>query len=168
MANSTAINKIKPDLSAGIWLYSADYFIGISAQQIIPQKVKFADDAAYEGSRLVPHIFATAGYRFLLSEDINAIPSVMFKYVEGSPTKPQFDLNIKMQYRDLVWAGASYRLKDGYAAMAGMNVGNTFNIGYAYDFTTTDLNTVTRGTHELIIGFLIGNRFGDTCPRNVW
>lgn len=163
--NSDEINRIRPDLGFGLWLYSSDYFVGLSAQQIIPQKVKFSDDANFAGSRMVPHIFATAGYRFLVNDDINAIPSVMFKYVNGSPTNPQFDLNVKFQYRDLMWAGGSYRFKDGYAAMVGLNVGNTFNIGYSYDFTTTQLNTVSRGTHELIIGFLIGNKYSQACPR---
>ncbi len=158
--------KIRPDLSAGIWLYSANYFAGISAQQIIPQTVAFLDDSL--GFKLVPHVFATMGYRVLLNEDFNAIPSIMLKYVPNSPTVPQFDLNVKLQYRDLAWMGGSYRLQDGYAAMIGLNVGNTFNVGYAYDFTQTPVNTASRGTHEIIVGFLIGNRYGDTCPRNVW
>jgi len=64
--------------------------------------------------------------------------------------------------------GGSYRQFDGYAAMLGVNVANTFNVGYSYDFTKTDINTYIRGTHELVFGFLIGNRYGDTCPRNVW
>jgi type IX secretion system PorP/SprF family membrane protein len=168
MSNASEINRIKPDIGAGIWLYSADYFIGLSAQQIIPQKVNFTDDANYEGGKLIPHIFATAGYRFLMTDDINAVPSIMFKYVNGSPTNPQFDLNIKLQYRDLFWLGGSYRLKDGYAAMIGLNVGNTFNVGYSYDYTITQLNTVSRGTHEIIIGFLLGNRYSEACPRCNW
>ncbi len=102
----------------------------------------------------------------MLNDDINAVPSVMFKYV--SPLQLQFDLNLKFQYRDLFWLGGNYRFKDGYAAMLGMNVGNTFNVGYAYDFTTSKLGTATKGTHEIIIGFLIGNRYDDTCPRNIW
>jgi type IX secretion system PorP/SprF family membrane protein len=164
--NNVNLSKIRPDLSAGIWLYSGEYFAGISAQQIIPQKVSLI--TGQPGPKQVPHIFATAGYRYLLSDDINATPSVMLKYVTGSPTTPQFDLNLKMQYQDLFWLGGSYRLQDGYAAMAGLNVANTFNVGYAYDFSTTNLNTVSRGTHELIIGFLLGNHYSDTCPRNVW
>lgn len=160
------IYKLRPDLSMGLWLYSADYFAGISAQQIIPQMVAFTDDAL--GFKLVPHLFGTAGYRFLLNEDLNLIPSIMVKYIPHTPTTPQFDFNAKLQYRDLLWVGGSFRLEDGYAAMVGMNVGNTFNLGYAYDFTKTPLNTVARGTHELILGFLIGNHYGDTCPRNVW
>lgn len=160
------IYKIRPDLSMGLWLYAADYFIGFSAQQIIPQKVAFTDDTL--GFKLVPHLFGTAGYRFLLNEDINLVPSLMVKYIPHTPTTPQVDLNAKLQYRDLLWVGGSYRLKDGYAAMIGLNAGNAFNVGYSYDFTTTTLNTVSRGTHEIILGFLIGNRYGDTCPRNVW
>lgn len=163
---STELYKIRPDLAAGIWLYSGEYFVGLSAQQIIPQKVSFINDSL--GFKLVPHLFGTAGYRFLLSEDINALPSFMLKYVPGSPTTPQVDVNIKLQYQDLLWIGGSYRYKDGYAAMLGMNVGNTFNVGYSYDFTSTPLNTTSRGTHEIILGFLIGNKYGDTCPRNVW
>jgi len=164
------INKIKPDLGVGLWLYSADYFIGLSGQQIIPQKLAFADDATLKSKgRLIPHVFLTGGYRFMINEDINVIPSVMVKYISGAFTNDyQAEGNIKFQYRDLLWLGGSYRQFDGYAAMVGLNVANTFNIGYSYDITRSDLRIYTRGTHELMIGFLIGNRYGDTCPRNVW
>jgi type IX secretion system PorP/SprF family membrane protein len=161
---SSDVFRIRPELSAGIWLYSGNYFAGISAQQVIPQKVAFLDDTL--GFKIVPHLFATAGYRFLVNDDLNAIPSLMVKYI--SPLEPQVDLNVKLQYRDLLWIGASCRFKYGYAGMLGMNIGNTVNIGYAYDYTTTRLNTASKGTHELVIGFLVGNRYGDSCPRNVW
>jgi len=165
--NSGEINSLKPDFGAGIWVYSADYFIGISAQQIIPQKIYFSGNKVQqEQGKLVPHLFATAGYRFQLNEDFSMIPSVMLKYVQ--PTPAQFDVNAKLQYRDLLWAGAGYRLKDGFNAMAGLNVSNTFNVSYSYDYTTSQLNTITRGTHEIVLGFLIGNKYGDWCPRNVW
>lgn len=161
------LNKIRPDLGAGLWLYSRNYFIGLSAMQIIPQKLAFVDDAAFlTKGRLVPHMFLTAGYRFLLGEDVNAIPSLMLKYIHGSSkTDFQPEVNLKMQYRDLMWVGGSYRYENGYAAMAGLNVSNTFNIGYAYDFTTSGLSTVSRGTHELMVGFIIGNKYSEACPR---
>jgi hypothetical protein len=92
----------------------------------------------------------------------------MIKYLPGTSVPAQFDLNVKVQYMDLLWMGASYRVKDGYAAMFGANVGNTLNIGYSYDLTTTHLNTVSRGTHEFIIGVLIGNRYSTRCPANNW
>ena len=165
--NSGEINSLKPDFGAGIWVYSADYFIGLSAQQIIPQKIYFSDNTVkQQQSKLVPHLFATAGYRFFIDDDISMIPSVMLKYVQPVPVS--IDINTKFQYRDLLWAGAGYRLKDGFNAMLGVNVSNTFNISYAYDYTTSQLNTITKGTHEIVLGFLIGNKYGDWCPRNVW
>jgi type IX secretion system PorP/SprF family membrane protein len=164
--NSGEINSLKPDFGAGVWVYSADYFIGLSAQQIIPQKIYFSDNKVQQQSKLVPHIFATAGYRFFLNEDISMIPSVMLKYVQPAPV--QFDINAKVQYRDLLWVGAGYRLKDGFAALLGLNVSNTFNVSYSYDYTTSALNTVSKGTHEIVLGFLLGNKYGDWCPRNVW
>jgi type IX secretion system PorP/SprF family membrane protein len=165
--NSGEINSLKPDFGAGIWVYSADYFIGVSAQQIIPQKIYFSDNTVkQQQSKLVPHLFATAGYRFFIDDDISMIPSVMLKYVQPAPAS--IDINAKFQYRDLLWVGAGYRVKDGFNAMLGVNVSNTFNVSYAYDYTTSALNTITKGTHEIVLGFLIGNKYGDWCPRNVW
>lgn len=166
LGNNGDLYKLTPDLNAGIWIYSADYFIGMSAQQLVPQRVSFTGTT--EGFSQVVHLFTTAGYRLGVSEDVNILPSTMIKYVPSSGLAPQFDVNIKCQYRDLLWIGGSWRIKDGYAAMLGLNVANSFNIGYSYDISTTQLNTVSRGTHEMIIGFLLGNRYSDTCPRNIW
>lgn len=161
------INSVKPDFGAGIYLYSPDYFIGLSAQQVIPQNVYFSDlQVKATQNKLVPHIFATAGYRFQLNDDFSALPSVMLKMV--SPVPAQIDINCKVQYRDLVWAGVSVRPQDGFAGLLGVNVSNTFNVGYSYDYTTSALNTISKGTHEIMVGFLLGNRYGDWCPRNVW
>ncbi len=167
VGSSGVINTLKPDISAGLWLYSRDYFVGLSAQQIIPQQVAFSNNTvALESGKLVPHMFLTAGYRVFLSEDVSFLPSIMMRFVNPLPVG--FDVNAKFQYQDIAWAGASWRYQDGYAVMAGVNLSHAINIGYSYDITTSQLNTVSKGTHELLIGFLIGNRYGDWCPRNLW
>ncbi len=165
--NNGLINRFRFDMNAGIYLYSADYFVGISAQQIAPSKINFSGNtiSQLEG-KSVPHFFATAGYRFLLGEDFNFIPSVMVKYIQ--PTPVQYDVNAKLQYLDLMWIGGGFRQKDGITAMVGINISNTLNLGYSYDYTTSRLNNFTRGTHEIQVGFTLGNKFGDSCPRNVW
>jgi len=165
--NSSEINQLKPDFGAGIWVYSANYFIGFSVQQLIPQKIYYSDDhLKLDAAINTPHFFATAGYRFFLDDDISVLPSVMLKYIQ--PVSPQLDINLKMQYRDILWIGGSYRTEDSFAAMLGMNVSSAFNISYAYDYTISSLNTVSKGTHEIVLGFILGNKYGDWCPRNVW
>jgi len=165
--SSNLINKTRFDMMAGIYIYSADYFIGLSAQQIVPSRLDFSNNILTTTTgKTVPHLFATAGYRFLLNDDLNLIPSVMLKYV--SPLPLQAELNAKLQYRDLMWIGTSYRHKDGFAGMAGMNLSNGINIGYSYDYTTSGLNGYSKGTHEIIIGFTLGNKYSDSCPKNIW
>ncbi len=167
VAGSGVINRIKPDISAGLWLYSKDYFVGIAAQQIIPQQIAFSDNRVYlQNGRLLPHLFVSAGYRIPVSDDISFLPSALLRYV--TPLPLGFDVNAKFQYQDLLWAGGSYRYKDGFAAMVGVNLNHSINVGYSYDIQTSHLNTVSKGTHELLVGFLLGNGYGDWCPRHLW
>jgi len=172
VASSSYINSIKPDISLGVYVYSAKWFTGLAVQQIIPEKIGFnggklgGDSVTIINGKLVPHLFLQAGYRALISDDLSFLPSLIAKYV--NPVPLSFDINLKMQYRDFIWAGVSLRPDDGYAAMVGINFNSTINFGYSYDFTTSRLNTVTNGTHEIVIGFLLGNKYGDWCPRNVW
>jgi type IX secretion system PorP/SprF family membrane protein len=167
VAGATALQKMKPDVSAGLYLYSADFFAGLSAQQIVPAQYNFSDGTLQTtGNKSVPHIFFSAGYRMGVGEDFNFLPSILVTYI--SPVPMQVDANLKLMYQDKAWVGASFRKDDGFAAMVGLNVNNTFNIGYSYDYTTSGLRRYTSGTHEIMIGFLIGNRYGDSCPRNIW
>lgn len=166
-AGTGEFRRLNPELNVGLFLYSARYFAGISAQQVIPAKF-YLNDSSLNGSTSVPHLFATAGYRFMITEDISALPSVMFRYISSMPLYK--DINLKVQYQDRLWIGASYRFKEGFAGMAGINVSNTFNISYAYDFNNARymLSSMQRGTHEIVLGFLLNNTYGDMCPRNVW
>jgi type IX secretion system PorP/SprF family membrane protein len=167
VAGNGYLNRLSPDVNAGIWLYSANYFAGISAQQLVPSKLRWTDDSVkLVGGKLLPHMFFTAGYKMFVSDDFTILPSMLVKYIHPAPVG--VDINVKLQYRDLFWAGGSYRVKDGFAGMIGLNVSNTFNVGYSYDINTTRLNTVSRGTHEILIGFLLNNKYGDWCPRNLW
>ncbi len=162
------LGKSQLDMNAGLWLYSANYFAGISAMQVIPQKLDFSNDIVKmtEG-RKVPHLFGTAGYRFMLNDDINVLPSVMVKYVQPLPV--QAEANLKVQYRNILWLGGSYRAKYGFAGMIGINTLKSVLLSYSYDYSTTRLNTVSNGTHELMLGFLLGKKYSEnTCPRNVW
>lgn len=159
-------NQLKPDLGLGVWAYSATYFVGVSAQQVLPQTLYFSSNSTYNQSKTVPHYFVTAGVKLFLAEDITLLPSVMFKYVKPVPNT--FDLNLKMAFQDKFWIGGSYRRNDAIAAMAGINVGSFLNFGYAYDFTTSNLNNVSNGTHEIILGIMLNNAYKVICPRRFW
>jgi type IX secretion system PorP/SprF family membrane protein len=163
------LSKIKPEIGAGLWVYSSRYFAGLSVLNIIPGKNNFVKNDRY-GEYYTPNYFLTAGYRFNLDDNFNLLPSFMYQYWE--PQLSGVHINFKLQYRDLMWAGASYRFSDlisGYSALFGMNISNAFNVSYAYELASTSrLKNYTGNTHEIMIGFIFGNKYGDTCPKNVW
>lgn len=164
--NNTIESQVKPDLGMGVWVYGARFFAGASVQQILPQKLAFTNDPRYTSGKEVPHAFITGGYKLFLDEDITAIPSFMIKYV--SPTPLSVDANLKVAFKDRFWIGGSYRHNDSYAAMAGLNISRLVNLTYSYDFTTSQLNSVSYGSHEIVLGLQLNNVYRVMSSMRMW
>lgn len=156
----------KPDLSVGGWLYSSNYYVGASVQQLIPQNLYFSTNNSYNQSKTVPQYFVTGGVKLFLTDEITLLPSFLIKVIE--PTPITYDLNAKFSFSDKFWFGGSYRHNDSFGVLAGVNVSSFINIGYSYDITTSALNTVSNGTHEIVIGLLLNNRYKVTCPQHLF
>lgn len=164
--SNTIISQIRPDLALGVWFYGANYFAGASVQQVIQQKLSFTTDPNYSLGKDVPHYFLTTGYRFFVAEDIAMTPSVMLKKV--SPTPVSIDANLKVAFKDRLWIGGSYRRNDSFSALAGVNINKTFNFTYSYDFVTSELNTMTSGSHEIVLGIQLNNIYQMLAPGRMW
>ncbi|MEO7992037.1 MAG: type IX secretion system membrane protein PorP/SprF [Chryseolinea sp.] len=158
------VKYIRPDLNVGLWLYSAFYFVGASAQNLIPIKTDYGE--AIDDQVILPHFTLSAGYKVLLNDKMSFLPSTMIRFVDQAPVN--FDVNAKLQYRDLMWVGVSYRNVNTFAAMLGMNVNSTLNFAYAYDISNSRLGDASHGTHEILIGFLFANHHRVLCPRDFW
>jgi len=146
-----------PDLGLGVWAYSSNYYIGASVQQVLPQKLYYNATNAVDQSKSVPHYFFTAGYKLFLSDDLTLMPSFLIK--EINPVPLTYDINAKISFRDVFWLGGSYRHDDSFGVLAGFNINSIITVGYSYDITTSALNTVSNGTHEIVIGILLNNRY---------
>ncbi len=153
-----------PDLSTGIWLYSSNYYVGASVQQLLPENLYYTSNNAHNQSKTVPQYFFTAGVKLFLTDDITLLPSFLIK--EINPTPFTYDINAKFSFQDKVWIGGSYRRDDSFGVLAGVNINSFINVGYSYDITTSALNTVSNGTHEIVISLLLNNRYKVTCPQH--
>ncbi len=153
--------KINPDAGLGLWLYGPTFFAGLSADQLLSQYSTIT-----YGGKQVPHFYLTGGYKFFVSEDISVIPSAMVKY--ASPAPVSLDLSAKMMFRDIFWLGGGYRQGDSFSAIAGFNISSLLNISYSYDLPTSQLRTVSSGSHEVILGLLLNNKYKVTCPQMLW
>ena len=162
------VNTTQPDVNIGAWLYTRNWYVGAAANQIVSKKLNYqADLTKYSWlGTLYTHYFVTAGYRAELSEDWSFAPSLMVKYVR--PTPISFDVNAKMFFRDRFWMGASYRHKDAVVGMIGLNVSYLVNIGYSYDYVLSNINTVAKGSHEVVVGIMLNNKQRILCPTHMW
>ena len=146
-----------PDLSAGVWLYGGNYFAGASVQQLLPGNLYFSTQHAVNAAKTVPQYFVTAGLKLFLDDDLTLMPSFLVKQI--SPVPITYDLNLKLNFKDKLWLGGSYRHSDSFGVLAGINVSSFINVGYSYDITTSALNTVSNGTHEIVIILLLNNKY---------
>lgn len=158
--------KIAPDLNIGFWMYDYNYFIGASVQQLLPQKTTIHGNDNFTNRKTVPHYFATAGYKFWLTDNISLIPSLMAKMAQPAPLS--VDFNAKLAFKDKFWVGGSYRSAKVYSGILGFNISSLLHISYAYDFTRSQLNTVSDGTQEIMLGLTLNNKLKILQPTRFW
>lgn len=149
---STGSEKvILPDANFGAYFYDKNYYVGVAIQQLFGRKVTLLNSDLEQ--RQVRHYFLHGGYIYDINDDFSVEPSLLLKFIEAGVF--QADINAKVEYKKLVYLGFSYRSQDAVVAMVGIN-NNKIQFGYAYDFTLTDINKYSLGTHEIMFTYKIG------------
>jgi type IX secretion system PorP/SprF family membrane protein len=157
----------KPVVTAGLWLYSTRFYAGLSVAQLAGNSFDFLNNTIQRNETSVRHFFGTFAYKFKIGEQVTVIPSVLAKV--ANPLPLTMDYNFRFLFADRIWGGASYRPSaKGYIFMAGIHLNNAFDLSYSYDMTRTPLGRLSYGSHELILGIRLNNRFGVFCPTNMW
>ncbi|GAB4448167.1 MAG: type IX secretion system membrane protein PorP/SprF [Bacteroidales bacterium] len=139
-----------PDATMGIYFYATKYSVGLSVAQLFSSNVKFNELEQLGLNRLKRHMMLHGSYVFNINDDFSVEPMLMLKFVAPAPI--QADINARVIYRNMVWAGFGYRTKDAASIMVGYNYQDQLIFGYSYDMTFTDLRKYSSGTHELMIG----------------
>jgi type IX secretion system PorP/SprF family membrane protein len=123
--------------------------------------------AQQDVARQYRHIFVTVGGIAKVSKNVKFKPSVMVKYVAHAPV--QMDFNASFLFKEQLWVGASFRTSYNQpVAAVGMveyMFAKCFRIGYAYDYTFTNIGKYTSGSHEIMLGYEFGKLSKYTTPR---
>jgi len=141
--------KFGADANLGVYVKNPNYFVGVSANQLFASKFDVGSAAAaIQNAR---HFYLMGGYKFAASESFKIEPAILAKFVKAN--RPQAELMLRGIYDDQYWLGLSYRTEDALAIMLGVDLAQGFNVTYSYDITTSALNAVSGGSHEITIGY---------------
>lgn len=142
-------NGLAPDLGFGLYYHTDKLYAGVSAKHLIGPTIEFEEGSTLSELTVARHYYAMAGYTWDINPTWALLPSVFLKTDASSV---QFDLNVRAMWKNMVWAGASYRIDDAVAIMAGVNI-KDFRVGYSYDVNTSGLNPYNDGSHEIMLGY---------------
>ncbi len=146
--SSQDFSKTFFDVQGGLWLYSDKFYIGYATAQLLQNQIRSVNVPAE--AKINVHHFITGGYKFNVSDNLSITPSVLIKYM--TPTPASFDMTVKVNFKEMLWGGLSYRHKDAVVVFLGYELNHMIKIGYSYDITVSEIRKYSSGSHEIILG----------------
>jgi type IX secretion system PorP/SprF family membrane protein len=162
-------NQAKPNIAAGMLLYSERFYLGFASTQLFQDELSrhLWDKGATENkARSRVHHSLMGGYKVYLTPKVSVLPSVLVRYATPAPMAA--DVNLKLLLDDKLWVGGSYRQQESFVALAGVNIRNLMQVGYAHDTGKSGINRYSQGSHEVVIGLLLHNRDKVFSPSDFW
>ena len=147
---STVNNKFMPNFGVGLYLASLKYYLSLSAPKLLVNDYQ-SNINNYSTKAEVNHFYLAGGLLFGLSESVKFKPSFITQVVKGAPL--EYDISANFLFAEKFWFGVMYRSGDAFGAIAQWIINRKFRLGYAYDFTTTNLKNYHNGVHEVMISY---------------
>jgi type IX secretion system PorP/SprF family membrane protein len=142
------------DAGLGLYYKTDKYYAAFSVTHLNQPQIKYTKGTPYVSR----HYYLTAGYTLQLpNPSLELLPS-LFAYSDGKMV--QFSLTALLRYNKKVWGGVSYRAGDAIIGIVGFELFNGIRLGYAYDFTISDMKTNSNGSHEFMVNYCFDLNLG--------
>ena len=165
LLQSNIDNKFSPNVGAGIYYRNSEkWYIGLSAPNLL--ETKHFDESSLSTAKERINFYLIGGYVFDMSDSVKFKPAVLFKAVSGAPL--QADLSANFLINDKLTLGAAYRWSAAFSGLVGLQLSDSFMVGFAYDRETTELGNTNfnDGSYEVFLRFeLFNNRDKIISPR---
>jgi len=159
------ISRTFPNIGAGLYFFSENYYLGLSAPNLLESKHITEDSGIVTQGTENIHVFLTGGYVLNFGDNNKFKYAFMAKHVNGA--RVSVDLTANVLINNMVEFGTAYRFDDSVSAIVNFSMSPAVRIGYAYDHTLSNLGRFNSGTHELFLLFNIGKlgKGYDKSPR---
>src|SRR6056297_1231772 len=151
--------KINPNLGFGFYLYSDNFYVGLSAPRLL--ETSLDGDYSHNDFNTRNHYYFIGGFIWELGPKWIFKPAIFTSYVANSPITN--NITFQFLYDQRIWLGGMFRPGDALGAFFNIKVSDRVTVGYGYDFTFTEISNTTIGTHEIMVSF----DFIDFAPGKV-
>ena len=146
------MRTLVPDAKFGFILYADNWHFGGAAPNLLQNKIEFGNSSNTNLNKLEDHYFIHGGYDLFVNESLKIDPYCLIRYVSPAPLQAEFCA--KIEFKNTVWAGVTYRTGDAASLLIGYTYKNNLSFGYSYDLTTSNLSNYSTGTHEILFRVL--------------
>lgn len=169
------VNKWLPNFGTGLYLYNRSFYAGLGCPKLVEYDLRRIDATSTPiYAKSYRHYFATLGGAVPLGGDNLVLkPSLLVKSVDwfstlrkdtsfqkiGAPT--EIDVDISFFFLQTLWLGVAYRTAierelssdDSIDFWMAYFFKNGLRLGAAYDYTLTDIQRVSSGSFEIMVGY---------------
>ena len=142
------VNATLPSIGVGAFYNGESFYIGVSAPNLLESSLSKENNVSIKS-----HYYLNSGVRFFSSRFFFIEPSILLKYIDGSPL--QMDFNVFFNYNNRFELGVGYRTTSSLNILAGVYIKNNFRIVYNYN---PALDSTPLGQSH---GMILSYRFGD-------
>ena len=168
--------KMAPNVNAGIFYKKQKYYVGISATHLNnPGRAILKNGDVKNPAVTARHYYLTGGYVIEIDDKFTLTPSILSRYSESPLFTNNFssDFSFKVDYKEILWMGTTYRTSDAIGFFTGFNLGKidpdsfkeNIKIGYGFDYTVSRIPTYNGGTHEIFISYEYAPKVKRAMPK---
>jgi type IX secretion system PorP/SprF family membrane protein len=154
-----------PNVGTGIYYYTRSFFVGAA----IPSFLSYVKNSAGAVSFNTFNDFdvlLTAGGLISFSPTFRFKPSVFIDYSIQKTKKMEIDFNGNFIIYDFVWIGGSWRTSEKVAVgILQFQLNPQIMFGYSYDYPVGNMNTYSKGSHEIVFRYEFGYKVSAANPR---
>jgi type IX secretion system PorP/SprF family membrane protein len=151
----TSVVGMSLDINVGAFYSTPNYYAGLSFSHINGPTVNWGDSLKFKPSGT---LYLTGGGNIVMADTKFVLkPSTLIKTDFSSF---QCDLTARLEYNNKYWGGLSYRIQDAVVILAGINISGGLSVGYSYDLPTSQILSVSSGSHEILVMYSFEYMFG--------
>ena len=147
-----------PNFKFGAFYKAKNWYVGMSLPNMLKNTIEFGTEftsaTSFDFSDW--HFYLHGGYSWEINDNLDLNSSTIFKHVSGAPF--QVDISTMLAIKKKFGFGLNYRTSKDLSALIRFRLNPMLEMAYAYDYSFSELNKFSSGSHEIMIVFDIYNK----------